>query len=618
MMTPSLIPYISDWISFIRQYGPMPRNDNMYDETIQRALKKKKIQPIAFETQYLGELIENFRSTSPKSVILTGTAGDGKTYYCREIWEKFGGSIEEWQQDGKLYSLALGDRELVIIKDLSELKSLEEKELYLPDIAKAILGKENTKLYLIAANDGQLIEAWTKAAQTQDINQVRQAIEELLVTDRRELEGFQVRLYNLSRQSAAIIFPRILEAVLNHPGWEECDKCIYQHQGCPIWNNKQRLAGTETDSITRERLTNLLELCELDGTHIPVRQLLLLVANTLLGHPDSKDKLLKCRQVPKIVSDNNADLASLYRNIFGDNLHPRRRESELVFSALHSFGIGIETNNQIDNILIFGSEDPELRALYQELMSNDSDYGANQKFQAQQSSYLEGDSAEGRETFLEALQTQRQRLFFTIPADRSVDMKIWDLTIFSYAEEYLYSLCKDLRNDRKAPKQIISRLARGLNRIFTGLLVNNQDELILATSGSYSQARISRICEEFISVIRRRGESVTVELDRSSNQPKLVVHLVSESQSEVKPVYFDLTLTRYEYLNRVAEGSLPSSFSQECYADILAFKTQVFKQLASRRLLECEDGDTEESMNIQILEVDSAGIANKRTVEVYF
>jgi hypothetical protein len=173
-MTSSSIPtnHTSNWINFLRQYGPMPRNDNMYDETIQRTLKKKKIQPIVFETQYLGELIENFRSTSPKSVILTGTAGDGKTYYCREIWEKFGGSIEEWQQDGKVYSLALGDRELVIIKDLSELKSLEEKELYLPDIAKAILGKENTKLYLIAANDGQLIEAWTKAAQTQEINQV--------------------------------------------------------------------------------------------------------------------------------------------------------------------------------------------------------------------------------------------------------------------------------------------------------------------------------------------------------------------------------------------------------------------------------------------------------------
>ncbi|MGK7955258.1 MAG: hypothetical protein AB4063_08360, partial [Crocosphaera sp.] len=69
----------SKWITFLRQYGPIPRNDNMYDETIQEALKKNKIQPISFETPYLQELIDNFQSDFPKSVILTGTAGDGKT-----------------------------------------------------------------------------------------------------------------------------------------------------------------------------------------------------------------------------------------------------------------------------------------------------------------------------------------------------------------------------------------------------------------------------------------------------------------------------------------------------------------------------------------------------------
>jgi AAA+ superfamily predicted ATPase len=93
----------------------------MYDEVIQRTLRRKKLQPIAFETEYLSELLDNFRSASPKSVILTGTAGDGKTYYCRQIWEEFGGSIEDWQQDNKIHRLALGDRQLVVIKDLSEL-----------------------------------------------------------------------------------------------------------------------------------------------------------------------------------------------------------------------------------------------------------------------------------------------------------------------------------------------------------------------------------------------------------------------------------------------------------------------------------------------------------------
>lgn len=603
----------SKWIDFLRQYGPIPRNDNMYDEVIQRTLRRKKLQPITFETEYLGELLDNFRSASPKSVILTGTAGDGKTYYCRQIWEEFGGSVDDWQKDSKIQRLGLGDRQLIVIKDLSEL-TLEEKQSLLPQIAIAILGTDTSNVYLIAANDGQLVEAWAEAAQIKELEPVRKAIEDLLVGDLRELEGFQVKLYNLSRQSAAVLFPRILKAVLEHPGWGDCNQCAYQSQGCPIWQNKQRLEGTDADRTTRERLTDLLELCELNQMHLPVRQLLLLVANALLGHPEAKDRLLNCRQVPNVIAAETTSRASMYRNIFGENLPERRRESTEVFKVLRGFGIGAETSNQIDNILIFGADDPELQPLYTNLVLSDSFYGADLKYQAQQRSYLEGDAAKGREEFLGVLQAQRQRLFFTIPGDRTADMKLWDLTVFQYAGEYLNDLYRVLQEGKKVPKSITSRLIRGLNRIFTGLLVSNQDELLLATSGSYSQARISRVYEESISVARKRGESVSVELDKSRKKPSLVVNL----SSDVEPIHFNLTLTRYEYLSRVAEGALPSSFSQECYEDILAFKTQVFKQLAVRQSLDDENEDGEEAMNIRLLEVNSAGIASERTLEVYF
>jgi hypothetical protein len=584
----------------------------MYDEVIQRTLRRKKLQPIVFETEYLSELIDNFQSASPKSVILTGTAGDGKTYYCREIWEAFGGSAEDWQKDSKVQRLVLSDRQLVVVKDLSEL-TLEEKQLLLPQIATAILGKDTSKVYLIAANDGQLVEAWTEAARIEELEPVRKAIEDLLVGDLRELEGFQVKLYNLSRQSAAVLFPRILAAVLEHPGWGDCNQCTYQNQGCPIWQNKQRLEGTDGDRTTRERLTDLLELCELNQIHLPVRQLLLLIANALLGHPNVTDRLLSCRRVPDVLATETTSLASLYRNIFGENLPERRRESTEVFKALRGFGIGVETSNQIDNILIFGADDPELQPLYAGLMLSDPFYGADLKYQAQQRSYLEGDAAKGREEFLGTLQAQRQRLFFAIPSDPTTDIKLWDLTIFQYAGEYLNDLHRALQEGKKIPRSITSRLVRGLNRIFTGLLVSNQDELLLATSGSYSQARISRVYEESISVPRKRGESVSVELD-NRKKPSLIVNL----SSGIEPICFNLTLTRYEYLSRVAEGALPSSFSQECYEDVLAFKTQVFKRLAARQSLEGEDRDREEAMNLRLLEVNSAGIARERVLEVYF
>lgn len=602
---------VSEWIGFLRQYGPIPRNDNMYDETIQLALRRKRIKPIAFETEYLEELLDNFKAAKPKSVILTGTAGDGKTYYCREIWEQLGGSSETWNQSqAKIRTLELGKNQLVIVKDLSELTP-EEKLTLLPQVAAAIIGNDTTKVYLIAANDGQLIEAW--AAEIAEIREVRPIIEDLLVEDLREKEGFYVRLYNLSRQSAAIVFPRILDAVLKHPGWQVCDRCPQQSLSCPIWENKLRLEGTEANRATRERLTDLLELCELNEMHLPVRQLLLLVANSLLGHPDAKDKLLACQQVPKIVESGTTSLASLYRNIFGGNLPERRRESTEVFKVLRSFGIGTETSNQIDNILIFGADDPELQPYYEHLVLSDFYYGADVNYQAQQKSYLEGEPVGNRSDFLNALQSQRQRLFFTLPNDRITDLKLWNLTLFHYAGEYLNDVYKVLQENKKVSKHILVRIVRGLNRIFTGFLVNNQDELILATSGSYSQAKISRVYEESISVTKKRGESISIELDKNQRQASLIVHL----SPNLEPISLNLTLTRYEYLSRVAEGTLPSSFSQECYEDVLAFKSQVLKRLARRKKLEGEDEDSEEAMSIRLLEVNNDGIVSSRPLEIY-
>ena len=35
---------------------------------------------------------------------------------------------------------------------------------------------------------------------------------------------------------------------------------------------------------------------------------------------------------------------------------------------------------------------------------------------------------------------------------------------------------------------------------------------------------------------------------------------------------------RFEFLTRVANGALPSSFSKECYEDVIAFKTKVLSE----------------------------------------
>lgn len=65
------------------------------------------------------------RSDECQSIILTGTAGDGETYHCRRVWLELGGTIEDWNGGEKIQRLSLGSRQLIVVKDLSELRSDE-------------------------------------------------------------------------------------------------------------------------------------------------------------------------------------------------------------------------------------------------------------------------------------------------------------------------------------------------------------------------------------------------------------------------------------------------------------------------------------------------------------
>src|SRR6516225_4273875 len=77
------------WIRFIRQYGPIPRNDNMYDEHIRKSAKRAGIRPLAFAHPVEQDVLAQFspECQERRSVILTGTAGDGKTHLCGKIWK---------------------------------------------------------------------------------------------------------------------------------------------------------------------------------------------------------------------------------------------------------------------------------------------------------------------------------------------------------------------------------------------------------------------------------------------------------------------------------------------------------------------------------------------------
>lgn len=612
------------WIRFIRKYGPVPQNENMYDEHIRRSARHFGVTPIDFEHPAAHSVLESITGAAPVSVILTGTAGDGKTHLCGQVWEKLGGSGKVWHSEDPYISTPIPGRSatLHVVRDLSAWvpqqgaawneTAQDLLQRFSATLFPADDGPEDGDLFLIAGNDGQLMETWRRLGDTEPVRRSRDLFEALLVEDRRDQPGISLRLFNLSRHDSATLLGKALDAFVAHDAWGSCYELnagVGEFFGpdCPIRRNLELLH----EPLVRDRLRDLLALCDFNSLHMPVRQILLLLVNATLGHPLVKDRLMTAADVPSIIRTGTVARASLYDNIFGGNLTETRRSRTPVFDALERIGVGHETSNRIDNILIFGDKDKDLQPYFQRYMSDDHFYGANAGYLAAQREYVEGaDEGSDRSVgFLRMLTAQRRGLFFKVAGSDAEEMRLWDLTVFHHAGEYLDEVTGSLRECQPVPRHILARIVKGLNRIFTGMLVSEDQKLLLASGLAPSQGRVSRLFIDEVSADPRLGESIDIELPEGRSMPDLKVTLGPTAHCSMP-----LHLTRYEFLSRVAEGALPGSFSRECYEDLLAFKSQLLRA-ADKRLAE-HRGARQDDLVFAFLQLESTGRAIPRKLEL--
>ena len=610
------------WIRFLRQYGPIPRNDNMFDEHIRRSADRLGVQPISFKHPVEDQLVAAFSTeTLPQNTVLTGTAGDGKSHLCGRIWQALGGSADEWETDEvyfQLHSTARGQPTHVhVIRDLTALPDKDPKGRYttkaalLEHLSTILFDPTARELFLLAANDGQLIETWRKVASGSSASRVGAVFEACLMDDNDPKEGARLAFVNLSRVQSATVFDLSLDAFVNHRGWQDCyaeaEEDGFFGPDCPIRKNYELLKTP----LVRSRLRSLFQLCDFNELHAPIRRVLMLLANAVLGHPEARDRLLQPRDVRGVLSRGTRHRSSLYSNLFGANLSNTKRESLEIFDYLGRFGIGHETTNRIDNILIFGSQDDTLRKYFDLLMEPDTFYGNTERFRAEQRKYIETPeaTADDRHVFVEMLTEQRRGLFFKIPAELAEELRLWDLSVFTGAGEYLAEVAEPLRNGERVSRRIIGRLVKGLNRIFAGMLVETERELLLATSLSFSGAPTSELLEDRIAVAPRGGRAERVDIALGNHFPSLNVHLPDGTVRSLR-----LNLTRYEFLMRVGDGALPGNFSRECHEDILAFKSALLSAVNQAHI--ASDDDDESGLTFHLLSLDASGNPIDDVVEV--
>ena len=612
------------WVRFLRSYGPTPQNLTMFDEYVSGAVSRAKVQPIGLATPLLEEMVNHIDSKAPGSMLIAGTAGDGKTYHCRALWKRLGGDPKAWAAKGNVKELRLADGRLaVFIKDLSEFNG-QESDLPLQRLERSVLGGDDSEVLVIAANHGQVLDRLRDLGKRQGRRHpLRTPLQECFLQAGPAPERLAV--FDLSRTTTRKTFEEVAKAVAGHSEWNNCSSCSLNGGGkvCPIDENRRRLLGEADGGQLAGRLGDLVEVARLNGLHLPVRDLLALCSNMVLGYSDAKeakDNLMTCADVAKIQEADHVSKASIYANAFGANLPKRRASDRPVFKAMAGFGVGEETTNGADGLLVYGKDDSRLQSDFLRLVASDSIYGGTASYLAAQNDYLEGHEGarlEGGATqFIEMLEDQRRRLYFTLPEDEPGYSR-WAMTVFRYAGDYLGLIDTLVEKKTQVSETVRARIAKGLNRVLTGLLLENSDRIFIASSGGFTQSRVSVLCDHETTARRQQGIGMAIKLSASTGRPFLEVQLALGASNRV---IFDLTPIRYEFLSRVAEGSLPASFSNECLEDLMAFKAKLLRKAETVRKDGVADDDEvggeESAMTLNFIDIEPGGRGLIRPVTV--
>lgn len=595
-----------NWLKLLQGYAPIVSNQATYAEKVAKIEKRTNTPRIKFEhpakESFFGALFPD-GGGKPKSCLLVGTAGDGKTSLMIEGKEKLEidpkGEIHRFEEFA--IETADGPHSVVFIYDLSAWRGenhiTEDQLKVLYRFADSVAGQSGES-FVIAANDGrlhQILHDDLPAEIPQTMRDLRRTINQLHARSRTlstDAEApFCLRLINLSLIRSEQIMRACLPAILERAEWSDA-----------AFGSGTGLLGPNSSIVRNHallktgpagnRLVILAKLADACGFHLSIRDVLCLIANAILGNPKANKGILSVDAAGDAVATQHADDAPLHKSLFGDFLETSAREKRMCYVFLSLLQIGKETTNELDDLLIFGGIEQEVKDLQEQFetyVSQDPLKQRDKMLSKQAQQYVNGDMTD--EEYLElrrVLVCERRRLFLNSSDEAFDKLKLWKSTAFHHAGLYL-ELLDTLRQGKNPQPKLIRQIIGGLNRIWTGFLLSKDaDVLYLCTGLDVTTAAVSDLMLGQIEIDGFNGDAIRVKPDAISELPVLVFDLPMKKDA----FSFTLTLQRFEFLIRVANGAMPTSFSRESTEDFAVLKQRCIRDVCK------SGGDTLQSINV--------------------
>lgn len=561
----------SKWVKFLEGY--CKGQSQIQDEYVRKVAKKLNVEPLQINFPWQQEVVDQFTSShKPQLIILTGTAGDGKTKLARDIVESLQGS-DFSESDWNKKSFFNSPTE-IIVKDYSEL-TLEEKNNIIKELINVYKKKEIKKRILIAVNDGILAESLNHFIENELSEDEREVATNIkrIIEDKINLgisDEDQSSLYsliNLSKLNAKKNLEMIFDSIIDNDGWNDCSSCIGNvEKTCPILRKKELLK--ENKNIV-ENLSNIILLLQLNNEHFTIRELLNLAANTLLASKPKHESLqlldvtynqdtLRCRNIAKSYEqiDQINKESSIEVGFWGMNLGINKMKDSRPFSEINKLDFGLHSSNYWDT---------KIREDSRDFFIPIDDINADKK--------------DEKNTFL--TRSRIQMYCYQHNDDNAYYLQRYT-SFKEYYEKIYYPL--SIGNEAEGTASVLTDLVLALNRVFHGRLIS--DDILFIPKSGLGSIESKTIFHGFN--IEINDIAIQKNLTDESSLSGARIEPYISIKSGKKEVRLALPIELFDYLYHVKKGSPPNIANPRLYKKLLILRVRLSKLKTDQRLMKYE------------------------------